>query len=193
MWKMQSPTAPNVCLLTLPVNSLLPSYTAVPYNIIPLFLCLDRGCQFDKKHLPRATEDCDQTNCCGARIPRQTAQQSSLPCHCRQDLWHPVFPLPAVSQVLLQISTQVSFTMFLLHPRREGKGALILVWGKETSATHYRGNSSVHDKENVRIGLKRSGFPRPFPEQRTINLPGQVQPLAVSDQQIMEWEETWLV
>lgn len=36
MWKMQSPTAPNVCLLTLPVNSLLPSYTAVPHNSHPI-------------------------------------------------------------------------------------------------------------------------------------------------------------
>lgn len=36
MWRMESPIAPNVCLLTLPVNSLLASYTAVLHNSHPI-------------------------------------------------------------------------------------------------------------------------------------------------------------
>lgn len=139
-------------------------YQAIQQYLIivtPLFFCLNRGCQFDKQlsHWglwPDKLLQCQNTKVnISARLP-------ALPCHCRQDLWHSVFPLPAVLQVLLKISTQVPFTMLLLHCRREGKGDVILVWGKETSATHYRGNSSVHDKDNARIGLGRSGFPSPF-------------------------------
>lgn len=162
--------------------------------VIPVFFCLDRGCQFDKtiakSHWglwPVKLLHCQNT------MVNSSVGLPALPCPCKQDLWHSMFPLPGVSQVLLQISTQVPFAMFLLYPRRVGKGAVIFVGDKEASVTHYTGNSSVHDKENASIGLGRSGFPSPFPERRTTNLPGQARPLAVSDQQIMEWEETWLI
>lgn len=160
--------------------------------VIPLFFCLNRGCQFDKT-VAKSHWGLTKLLQCQNTMMNSSVRLPALPCRCRQDLWHSMFPLPGVSQVLLQISTPVPFTMFLLHPRREERGAVILVRGKEVSATHYTGNNSVHDKENASIGLGRSGFPSPFPEQRTTNLPGQVWPLAVSDQQIMEWEETWLI
>lgn len=100
--------------------------------VIPLFFCLDRGCQFDKtvakSHWGLWPDKLLQFQ--NTKV-NSSARLPALHCHCRQDLWHSMFPLPAVSQVLLQISTQVPFTVLLLHCRREGKGAVILVWGKE--------------------------------------------------------------